>query len=205
MGTGSLAKDDIKDIAESVGLTYPIFAAFLEVESGGNGFSPTTGKLIIQFEPHVFDRYLTEFKIDHTITSRLSGGRRTYSITSMGETFTNGVEGQTAEWSAFNVAFRINPTAAMLSTSIGLPQIMGFHFARIGFDTVDAMWDAFKTGERSQVAGLAKFIKTDSRLLRALKNKDWATVAKLYNGAGYKINKYDEKLKRAYERYLRLG
>lgn len=199
-----LTREQITDIAESIGLTYPIFAAFLEVESGNNGFDPKTGKIIIQFEPHVFARYLTEFKVDHVITSRVVSGRRTYTITSMGEAFTNGVEGQTAEWSAFNVAFRINPTAAMLSTSIGLPQIMGFHYMRLGYASVDDMWDGFKMGERTQVHGMAIFIKTDSRLFKALKAKDWATAAKLYNGAGYKINKYDEKLARAFAKHSKL-
>lgn len=35
----------------------------------------------------------------------------------------------------------------------------------------------------------------------ALRNKDWATFARCYNGSGYAVNKYDEKLKAAYEKF----
>lgn len=32
-------------------------------------------------------------------------------------------------------------------------------------------------------------------------NKNWANVAKKYNGPAYKQNKKDEKLRKAYEKY----
>jgi hypothetical protein len=34
-----------------------------------------------------------------------------------------------------------------------------------------------------------------------LENLDWAKFARGYNGAGYKQNKYDEKLAAAYKKY----
>ena len=37
----------------------------------------------------------------------------------------------------------------------------------------------------------------------ALVQKDWQAFARLYNGTGYKINRYDEKLKKAYEYYAK--
>lgn len=36
-----------------------------------------------------------------------------------------------------------------------------------------------------------------------LKNKDWAAFAKGYNGPEYAVNKYDVKMKDAYERYAK--
>ena len=38
-------------------------------------------------------------------------------------------------------------------------------------------------------------------MLKALKAKDWAGFAKLYNGKNYQINDYDTKLVAAYRRY----
>ncbi len=35
----------------------------------------------------------------------------------------------------------------------------------------------------------------------ALKNKDWGTFARLYNGPAYAQNKYDIKLAEAYQKY----
>lgn len=197
----TLTKEQITAIAKSIGLPFAVFRAFIEVESGGTGFHPDTGKIIIQFEPHIFARYLTQFKVDHKIISSLVDGKKKYTVTVGDLKFTNGVEGQTSEWNAFNVAFKMNKRAALLSTSLGLSQVMGFHYARLGYPTVDAMWDGFKSSEYEQILGMAKFIQTDIRLLNALKKLDWAKAAELYNGAGYKVNKYDVKLANAYKKY----
>lgn len=197
----NLTRETITEIANSVALEYPVFAAFIEVESGGHGFDPKTGKLIIQFEPHVFARYLTQFKISHTLTSNYEAGRKMYQIKSGEHIIINGVQGQAAEWNAFNTAMKIHPTAAMLSTSLGLSQIMGLHYSKLGYTSVGAMWDDFKAGEDAHIRGMAVFIKNTNGLLKALDNLDWRTAAKLYNGAGYAVNRYDEKLERAYEKY----
>jgi hypothetical protein len=159
--------------------------AFISVESGGRGFCPTTGKIMIQFEPHWFMR------------------KSPYSPS--GKWSINKIERQSKEWEAFNSAFSHNPDAAMQSTSIGLPQIMGFHYARLGHQTVGDMWDDFKVGELNQVKALIKFIETDRRLLRALLEKDWHLVAYIYNGAGYAaqahrlgIEPYNVQMSKAY-------
>ena len=166
--------------------------AFISVESGGRGFCPTTGKIMIQFEPHWFKR-----KSPYTPSGKWS---------------LNGIERQSKEWEAFNSAFKSNPDAAMQSTSIGLPQIMGFHWERLGYTNVGAMWDDFKVGELNQIKALIKFIETDRRLLKALLEKDWHMVAFIYNGAGYAaqahrlgIKPYNEQMKAAYARAQELN
>ncbi len=133
--------------------------AFIQVESGSKGFEKN-GKLVIQFEPHIF-RKKTGALID------------------------NKVDVQSKEWIAFNEAFKINPTAAMESTSIGLPQIMGFHWKRLGYESVGAMWDDFKKGEEQQILALIKFIETDMSLSHAMIRKDFTAIANIYNGADW--------------------
>ena len=147
-------------------ITLPVLLAIIDVESGGRGFDAKTGKLLIQFEPHIFKR-------------RAPGAEP-------GLWSTNIVDVQSKEWRAFNDAFSINPDAAMESTSIGLPQIMGFHYARLGYPNVGAMWDDFKSGEEAQVSALIRFIETDPRLAKAAMSEDWHMVATVYNGAKYK-------------------
>ena len=163
--------------------------AFISVESGGRGFCPTTGKIMIQFEAHWFSKF-TGIKRDHQNSHRWDE---------------NQVEVQPNEWRAFNEAFSLDPDAAMQSTSIGLPQIMGFHYARLGHQTVGDMWDDFKVGELNQVKALIKFIETDTRLEKALIEKDWHLVAYIYNGAGYAaqahrlgIEPYNVQMSKAY-------
>ncbi len=162
--------------------------AFIETETGGQGFDPTTGKIIIQFEPVWF--------------------KRESPYAPSGIWSLNGVERQAGEWKAFNDAFSKDANAAMEATSIGLGQIMGFHYQRLGYSTVGAMWDDAKTGIDRQVMQIIRFIKTDSRLLAALKGKDWDTVASIYNGSGYKRlaakygrETYDITMAKNYEHY----
>lgn len=160
--------------------------AFIEVESGGKGFN-NDGKLIIQFEPSWF--------------------RKHEPYAPSGLWSVNKVDVQSKEWIAFNDAFVINADSAMKSTSIGLGQVMGFHYARLGYSTVGEMWDDAKKGEDRQIFQMAEFIRTDKALYSALKNKDWHTVAVHYNGAAYKEmakkwgrEPYDTSMEKAYER-----
>ena len=155
-----------KEIAIEFKLLPASLGAFIEIESGGSGFAKDTGKILIQFEPHWFKR-----KVPYAPSGAWS---------------VNKVDVQSKEWIAFNNAFSINPTGAMESTSIVLGQIMGFHFKRLGFKSVDEFWDFNKKSLRNQVWCIAKFIATDSNLLTAIKVLNWHKVAVLYNGAGYK-------------------
>lgn len=176
-----LTKQQITEIAASIGVDYASLMAFISIESGGIGFASDTGKIIIQFEPAWFKK------------------KAPYAPS--GAWTVNGVERQSKEWIAFNDAFAKNPTAALLSTSIGMMQVMGFNYYTCGYHTVNEMWDDFKKGEYQQVQGAAKFIKNTPALWNALKAKNWAKVAYYYNGASYAMNKYDVKLAAAYQKY----
>lgn len=167
-----LAKDFNTDISSVKAIDF--------VESNGLGFDPKTGKIIIQFEPHYFKR-LTSF-----ITGLWS---------------TNKVDIQSKEWEAFNSAFKLNPNKAMESASIGRMQVMGIHWKRLGFKSVGDMWDFAKASEVNQLWLGLQFIATDLKLYKALKNKDWKTVAFLYNGKNYWIKGYDKKLQQAEIKY----
>lgn len=174
-------KQVIKQEATRIGVEEEALLAFIEVESGGKGF--VNGKIIIQFEPSYFyDRTKVRVK--------------------------NKVDVQSKEWQAFDIAYKIDADAAMESTSIGLGQVMGANWKRLGYKSVKDMWDDAKKNESRQIFQMAEFIRTDNRLLQSLKIKDWHKVATYYNGAGYKKlaiklgrTPYDISMKEAYERY----
>jgi len=172
----------IREEAKKLGCEYATFRAIVEVEGAGKGFDQRTGKILIQFEPHWFRRLYPNWRAKST----------GYAWS------TNKVETQPGEWKAFNSAFAINKDAAMQSTSIGAMQIMGFHYKRLGFKTVGDMWDYAKVSEANQIRLGAMFIKTDNTLLKAVQEKNWPTIARIYNGAGYKRYNYDNRLKSAY-------
>lgn len=182
----------IKYEACRIGVEPEALAAFIQVESGGTGFAKDTGKIIIQFEPVWF--------------------RRKAKYAPSGKWSLNKVEKQSQEWIAFNDAFSKDRNAAMESTSIGIGQIMGFHYKRLGYISVGDMWDDAKVGEDRQIFQMAEFIRTDTILLNAIKRKDWHTVAVRYNGSGYmdiakKYGRepYNISMRKAYDSILNRG
>jgi hypothetical protein len=181
--TKKLSNIQLRELAMDFGYEYATLKAIIEVESNGTGFSEKTGRIIIQFEPAWFKRFKTDWRKDTA--------NKTWQANKVGD--------QTAEWIAFNSAFASSPNAAMKSTSIGMMQIMGFHYAEVGFKTVGAMWDFAKLSEYNQVILALRWIKTMPELSKALKANDWQKVAYYYNGAAYKTYSYDTKLAKAYQ------
>ena len=170
---------------------FSAIAAFIEVETGGKGFDSKTGKIIIQFEPTWF--------------------RKKEPFAPSGEWSVNKVDVQSKEWVAFNNAFSIDKKSAMESTSIGMGQIMGFHWMRLGYPSVDAMWEDAKSGINRQIVQIISFIDSDAKLKSAIDAKDWPTVAKIYNGPKYKEIAakygrvpYDVAMKDAFTYYSKL-
>jgi hypothetical protein len=174
-----LTPNQIIYLAKTNGYEPSALRSVILTESSGNGFSDKTGRIIIQFEPSWFKRKFLDWanhQANHTWQN-------------------NGVGDQTQEWYAFNDAYSINANAAMESTSIGMMQVMGFHWKDLGFSNVGAMWDYAKISEANQVDLGIRFIKSIPKLNQSLKNKDWKTLAYYYNGAEYKKFNYDTRLK----------
>lgn len=98
-------------------------------------------------------------------------------------------------------AYRLDPEAALKSCSWGMFQIMGDeHFGSCGLPLAEFM-GKMCSGERGQLDLLGNFIKYKARglLLAAVRAKDWAKIAYYYNGPGYAENRYDIKIREAYE------
>lgn len=179
-------KELIKQVAKEFYLDWKALSAFIAVESGGKGFNEN-GWLIIQFEPTWF--------------------RKMEPYAPSGKWSLNGVERQRQEWEAFNDAWNYSPEVAMKSTSIGLAQILGIHYKRLGYNNVGEMWDDAKKGIDRQIWQLAKFIQTDKTLQKFLIEKNWTMVATIYNGPKFrevakKYNRtpYDISMKKEYEK-----
>lgn len=207
-----LTNKDIHDIALARGYEYAELKAFIQVESTGSGFDKL-GNLMIQFEPHVFAKWLEIFDVEHTLSKSVRDGRTSYKIVACikGTTepieLSNGIEVQSKELKAYDVALKIDERAAKLSTSWGLPQILGQSYDLAGYSSAQAMIDDFRENEVNQIQAMCTFIEKKG-IKKYLQNGDWANVARLYNGAGYiKVTdlkkRYDNRLKEEYEKALR--
>lgn len=206
-----ITKNQIIEIAKEFQVDYPSTKAVILKESSGSGFQ--NGRILIQFEPHVFSAELTKRKIKHDleVIKKDSRGLKTYKLTAfIGDreiTIVNGVETQTPEWKTFEIACQIHRESALLATSYGMGQIMGFNYRLAGFrdqyngsgvmisSGVETMFKLFSESEYYQVRGMFNFIKAYG-LIDELQRKDWKGFAAGYNK--YAVG-YAEDLEKYYK------
>jgi len=102
----------------------------------------------------------------------------------------------------FGFAVKFNRNAALLSTSMGAAQIMGFHYKRLGYASPEAMFNAFQRSEAAQIIGFFNYCISDSALLDALRQGNWTEIARRYNGDSHQVPLYVQLMKDAYQRLL---
>lgn len=159
--------------------------AVIDVESPEGAFLEPNLPPIL-FEAHQFSKR-THRKYDESYPDISSphGDRSLY-------------KGGIAEYARLHKASKLDHVAALESTSWGKFQIMGFNHKRCGYDNVFDFVDAMKRSEEEQDRAFIRFIMSDTVLKEALRSKDWDTFARRYNGPGYKQNKYDTRIAKAY-------
>lgn len=178
-------------LGNDLGIASSGACAVLAVESAGDGVAPD-GRMIIRFENHVFHRYwgknntslfTSHFQMDSKEPWKAHAWRDGPGAWRVLHTKESG---QNEEWAvlAFARSLPGGDTAALMSHSMGAPQIMGFNHAKVGFDTVQAMFQAFSSGERAHILGLFDFIRSNHKMVRALRTGDWKAFATIYNGPG---------------------
>ncbi len=114
------------------------------------------------------------------------------------------------EWKVFDFARKLQGStsdlAAKKSISMGLPQVMGFNCANIGYESVDEMFQAFSESGRPQIIGLFDFVKgpaEDSEMIRNLQDRDFVRFAANCNGTG-QAARYGEMIRSPQEGFIAL-
>lgn len=166
--------------------------AVLCVESSGKGFDAANrDRMIIRFENHKFWKYwgkqhAEDFNRHFRYGQRKNGKFRAWLGHQWREEETAGWQdfhgSQAQEWQVLEFARQQEDTAALLSISMGAPQIMGFHYGRLGYASVQDMFEAFRRDIRYQIMGFFEFL--DPRMIRALQAGDFRRFAASYNGTG---------------------
>ena len=169
--------------------------AICSVESGGRVFARVGGKLepLIRFEGHYFDRRLTGVKRKRARAEGLASPRA--GVVANPRT-------QAGRWALLRKAEAIDRTAARESVSWGVGQVMGAHWAWLGYRHVDDLVTDARSGAAGQVRLMVRYIRK-ADLLPAIKARDWAGFARGYNGPGYKKYKYDVKIGSAYRKFAK--
>ncbi len=199
-----LSEQDVKDFANAFGLELAMVKAVNEIESSGKGFL-VEGKPRILFEGHVFWKQLEKRGISPSqFTSEQNKDVLYKKWTKVH------YKGGIREYDRLEKAASISSTpafyeAACSSASWGAFQIMGYHFESLEYASIDDFVAKMNDHEREHLKAFGKFISVTSfrgkKLIDWIKEKNWAKFAHGYNGPGYKKNKYDDKLRNAYERY----
>lgn len=194
-----LTEADITKLAQTLGLEVAIIKAVNEVESRGRGFN-ADGNPKILFEGHVFWKELEKRGINPS--THVAGNEDILYKNWKKDHYKGGI----AEYSRLEKAINLiannsnTAAAAYASASWGLFQIMGYHYASLGYGSVVEFVGDMQLSEGRQLEAFGRFLESNG-LVGYLRNKQWAEFAKRYNGAGYAENQYDVKLKEAYQTY----
>lgn len=184
---------EIEAAAARLGVGAAALAAVADVESGLKAQTLVDGRAepLIRFEGHYFDRRLAG-------PAREAARRQGLAAPEAGRV--RNPASQAARWKLLARAAAIDRKAAWESTSWGLGQVMGAHWAWLGYATVDALVAEARSGAGGQLRLMARYIDK-AGLAPALNARDWATFARGYNGPGFRSNDYDGKLARAHARH----
>lgn len=176
-------------IAAAARLNAPLSAvkAVASVESNGNGFI-SGGRPKVQYEPHVMYDQLKKTFGAARAEAELAKHR---DLVARSAGSYQSLEKENADMD--RAAQVIDRTCALQAASWGAFQIMGYHWKTCGYANLQAFINA-QYSAAGQLDSFIRFILADARLLNALRRKEWATFARIYNGPNYAKNRYDTKL-----------
>ncbi|MBO6718624.1 MAG: DUF3380 domain-containing protein [Rhizobiaceae bacterium] len=171
--------------------------AVTEVESGGTAYTTIDGKRepLIRFEGHYFDRRLV---------GAVREQARRMGLSSPNAGAVANPASQAARWRILARAAAIDRKAAYESVSWGLGQVMGAHWAWLGYASVDAMVAEARSGVEGQARLMIRYI-VKAGLADALAAHDWDRFAHGYNGPAYRKHRYHMRMAAAYKRHAGSG
>lgn len=187
-----LRQSDLEVAATKLDCELAALMAVNQVESRGRGFH-SSGKPIVLFERHIMRRRMLHNGIEADAV-----GIAENNWPDLVNRKPGGYKGGQTENYRLKLACEIHEQSALESASWGQFQIMGFHWERLGFTSIKAFVEYMSESEALQLEVFVRFITADPELRNALKENDWQSFARRYNGKAYKKNRYDEKLAAAY-------
>jgi hypothetical protein len=185
----------VKKTAVEIGVQPAALLAVGEVESAGVTEWNVNGhkRPPIRFEGHYFHRKLKGDKLKAAVAAGLANPKAG-AVKNPGS--------YSARYALLERAAKIDHKAAYESTSWGLGQVMGDHWKKLGYDSVDQMVNTANTVD-GQIEIMARYIKKFG-LVDELQTKGWQSFADQYNGPASRKNRYGEKIAAAYKSYTKV-
>ncbi|RDC63291.1 N-acetylmuramidase family protein [Adhaeribacter pallidiroseus] len=191
----TITLDQLRTLAKQFNLPLAGVRAMVEVESAGSGYVPDgSGRPKILFERHKFHNFTNGmYSTTHpVISNKLAGGYST------GATAT--VRSQ-KEWFRMAQAIQLDSKAALASASWGMGQVMGYHWQKLGYASLQDFVNAMYESEYNQLVAMFRYCKLVPGLMAAITMADWDDVARMYNGVSYAKHQYHIKLAKAYAKF----
>src|SRR6185312_7633581 len=187
-----IAKSDLQQAANDLQVELFAIEANAETESQGSGFF-NDGSCAILFERYWMYRNLIAAKGQATNDGLMN---RYPDIINPSRNYLGGP----AEYKRLNLALTVDRNCALLSTSWGLFQIMGFNYKDAGYQSVESYVSDMNTSEKLQLAAYVNFIKNhqNGALQRSLQAKNWAGFTGVYNGSA-NISIYSMRMSNNYK------
>lgn len=196
----------LENLSQNKQLDVACALAVLCVESSGKGFEKNNGnRMIIRFENHKFWSYWGKY---HPQVYKLHFSYNPNKVwidhqwraepRDLWQSFHGQ---QNREWRVFEFAQQLDKDAAMLSISMGAPQIMGFHYERLGYQSVNEMFNAFSAGIQGQIQGLFDFFSESMH--SCLREQAFENFAALYNGKGQK-KIYGQRIEQHFQAFKKI-
>ena len=187
-----ITENDFVELANQFSIEVAALKAIFKVEAGGkSGFLKENPDIPVTLEEgHIFYKYLqNKHKNAAEIAEKYpdicyKAWTKKYYKTGLNE------------YKRYLKAKEIDEECAMMATSWGMGQCMGFNYKACGYNSVKSFVDAMYESERNQLLAMCNFIKSNNKMYMALKNKDFNTFASIYNGPG-QVEYYGSKLKQA--------
>ena len=185
--------DTIVAQSRKAGIDPAAMLALVEIESGGKVSVRIDGRErpLIRFEGHYFDRRLSGPARDKA---------RSLGLASPKAGAVKNPRGQAARWAMYRRAAAIDAKAAIESVSWGIGQVMGAHWAWLGYASADALFEEANDGLDGQLRLMLRFV-AKSGIMEPLKARRWRDVARIYNGPAYARYAYHTKLAAAEKRW----
>ena len=182
-GVTKLVEADYAAVAARHNVETAAVKAIAKVESGGRSGFDAENRPKILFEAHLFRKF-TKRRFDKThphLSMAYPASREFYKWD---------------QYARLYEALLLDPHAAVSAASWGMFQVMGFNHN--GWLDPISFAVAMFVGEANHLKSFEAFCSANG-VWKPLADKDWAAVAKAYNGKDYATNAYDTKMKAAFD------
>ena len=181
-----LSEADFKLVADQLGVEVAAMKAVVLIEAGSEmkGFW-APGVPVVNYDASMWKIYGTKGSRKGNKNAKVPAGLSGYAL---------------KEWTQLTNARKINEDGANMSAFWGMFQIGGFNYKRCGCASVDEFVKKMSESELQQLELFAVFIR-ESGMLGDLKNKNWSSFARKYNGPSYAKRKYHTRMAAAYKKF----